>query len=149
MRISRSPSVRAKGSARSLASWADATTELESPLSARALETPTTVACLKNTLRDIPDAFSPAEMTLFVSLDRSMISLLGMDVPRSWSVSIGFFCGPTGTPNSLDMLRTLTTNWRIGKCQKYFFRVLGTWRLHLAAARSRYVRRQSEEITAG
>jgi hypothetical protein len=28
-------------------------------------------------------------MTSFVSLDRSMISLLGMDVPRSWSVSIG------------------------------------------------------------
>jgi hypothetical protein len=56
------------------------------------------------------------------------------------------FCGPTGTPNSLDMSSTLAMNRRIENARKYFFRVLGAWRLNLAAARRRYAQRLSQEF---
>jgi hypothetical protein len=46
-----------------------------------------------------------------------MISLLGMMFRGVGAFPFGFSCGPTGTPNSLDMLSTLATNRRIEKCQ--------------------------------
>jgi hypothetical protein len=114
-----------------------------SPLSAAALVTPIAVAREKNVLRDIPEIFPPVVMSTSGIFNDSMIKPPRDGCSGSWSASMGFSCGPSGTPNSLDVFSTQAVHRWIGNVKNISSELSDSIQ---AAATRRYAHRLIREF---